>query len=367
MKKKILILVNHEIVIYNFRLELVEELLKENYEVYISTPLGEKIEVLHQMGCNILETNIDRHGMNPWSELKLLNHYNKMFKKITPDVVLSFTIKPNIYGGIISRKFGIPFIANITGLGTAVENKTLLSKLTINLYKFAFSNIQTLFFQNRENMELFKKNNIATSKHKLLPGSGVNLDRFQLQEYPEDSVVNFVFISRIMKEKGIDQYLEAAKIIREKNKNTKFHICGFLEEDYEDIINEAVDNNIVIYHGMVKDIRTILKDIHCTIHPTFYPEGLSNVLLESAACGKPLISTNRPGTKEVIEDGKNGFLLEPKNTEELVNKIEDFLKLSYEEKKQMGILGRKKIENQFNRQIVVDKYLHEIGEAINEL
>lgn len=364
MKKKVLILVNHEIVIYNFRLELVNRLLKDNYEVYISTPSGPKIDILKNMGCKIIDTAIDRHSVNPLKEFKLLFKYFNIFKEINPDVVLTYTIKPNIYGGIISKLKNTPLIANITGLGIAVENESLLSKITLSLYKFAFSSIRTIFFQNKENMALFEQKQISNSKYKLLPGSGVNLDYFSLQEYPDDSKVEFIFISRIMKEKGIDQYLEAAEIISKKYKNSVFHICGFLEGDYEKIIDEATKNEQIIYHGMVSDIRTILNSVNCTVHPTYYPEGLSNVLLESAATGKPLISTNRSGTKEVIDDGETGFLIEAKNTKDLVGKIEYFINMSYSEKKEMGLKGRNKVEKEFDRQIVVNEYMKEIEEVI---
>src|SRR5699024_4873706 len=166
-------------------------------------------------------------------------------------------------------------------------------------------------------------------KHKLLPGSGVNLKQFYPIEYPSDETVEFVFISRIMKEKGIDQYLEAAEYITNKYPNTKFHVCGFCEEKYEKTLESYQSRGIILYHGMVNDVRKIIRRSHCTVHPTYYPEGLSNVLLESAACGRPLITTDRSGTREVIDNGINGYLIKPKDTKDLINKIEKFINIEY--------------------------------------
>lgn len=361
-KKTILILVNHEIVIYNFRRELVERLLKDGHRVIISSPGGEKIENLVEMGSEHDEIEMNRHGINPFEERKLLKYYERIMKQYKPDIVFGYTIKPNIYGAMAAKKFNIPFVANITGLGTAVENPGILQKITIQMYKKAFSKIQTVFFQNKENRQFFIDNNIAMGKHKLLPGSGVNLEYFYLQEYPStDETIEFVFISRIMTEKGIVQYLEAAEYITNKYPNTKFHICGFCEDDYEEILEDYQKRGIIEYHGMVSDVREILKVTHCTVHPTYYPEGLSNVLLESAASGRPIISTDRSGTRETIDDGISGYLIKEKDTIDLVEKLETFIKLSPGDKQKMGEVGREKVANEFDRQIVVKKYISELS------
>lgn len=366
-KKKVLFLVNHDVVIYNFRLELVERLLQEGYEVYISSPYGERIEDLKSLGAIYHEIEIDRHGMNPVTELKLIRTYQQLFEMVNPDVILGYTIKPNIYGAMAAQKYKIPFIANITGLGTAVENEGIKQKIFILLYKFAFRKIQKVFFQNEENMKFFVDHKIALGKHDLLPGSGVNLERFTVSEYPDDHIVKFLFISRIMKEKGIDQYLEAAKAIKQQYPNTEFHICGFCEEEYEGKLDEYVKKGIVIYHGMIRDVAGFLKNIHCVIHPTYYPEGISNVLLEACACGRPIITTDRSGCREVVDDGVNGYMIPQKNAEILINSIETFLKLSYDEKKQMGENARLKVEKEFDRKIVVEKYSRELKEGIKNV
>ena len=359
-KKKVLFLVNHDVVIYNFRLELVERLINDGYEVHISSPYGERIDDLTALGAIFHDITMDRHGMNPISELKLLLSYRRLFKEVKPDMVLGYTIKPNIYGAMAAGWRNIPFVANITGLGTAVENPGISQKLMLLLYKIAFRKIQRVFFQNTENQQFFIDHKIALGKHGLLPGSGVNLERFTLKEYPNGDTIRFAFISRIMKEKGIDQYLEAAEAIKEKYPNTEFHICGFCEAEYEGKLNEFNDNGTVIYHGMLRDVAGFLDDIHCVVHPTYYPEGLSNVLLEASASGRPIITTDRSGCREVIEDGVNGYMIPQKDSKALIEAIDKFMQLDYESKKAMGIAGRMKVEKEFDRQIVVNKYLGEL-------
>lgn len=360
MKGKVLFLVNHDLVIYNFRKEIVQRLIQENYDVYISSPNGKRIPELIEMGAHFIEAKMDRHGKSILNELKLLDYYKKIIREIQPDIIFGFTIKPNIWGAIAARKYNVPFVANITGLGSAVENPGFLQKITVLLYKYSFSKIQTIFFQNKENQQFFIDNKIALGKHKHLPGSGVNLKQFTPLEYPNDDTIEFVFISRIMKEKGIEQYLEAAKVIKDRYPNTHFHICGFCEEAYENKLQEYERRGIITYHGMVSDIRKILKKTHCTIHPTYYPEGLSNVLLESSACARPIITTNRSGCREVVNEGLNGFLIEEKNVTQLVEVVEKFIKLPHDARIEMGKQGRKIVEENFDRELVVESYLCEV-------
>jgi galacturonosyltransferase len=358
---RILFLVNHDVVIYNFRRELVERLIDNGHEVVISSPYGERIELLKKMGCKYIESHIDRHGKNPIQELKLLAYYKILIATTKPDIIFSYTIKPNIYGALAARLNRVPIVINITGLGTAVEGKGALQSAIVLLYKLAFKKVQTVFVQNEENKQYFIDSNISKNKLKLLPGSGVNLEHFHILDYPNsENKIEFVFISRIMKEKGIDHYLEMARYIYEKYPNTHFHICGFCEEEYKDTLKKYQDAGVITYHGMVMDIREILSFTHCTIHPTYYPEGLSNVLLESAASGRPIITTDWSGCREVVEDGVNGYEITQKNTQTLIKAVEKFLMLTNEERKAMGLAGRKKVEQEFDRQIVVDAYLREL-------
>lgn len=358
--KKILILANNDVGLFKFRKELIEELLKEN-EVYISLPYGTLVEPLIEMGCKFIHTPIDRRGINPIKDIFLLKKYKLIMNDVKPDIVLTYTIKPNVYGGFICSKLKIPYIVNITGLGTAVENGGILQKITVVLYKLSMKKAQCIFFQNQENMDFFDKYHINKKKKQLIPGSGVNIDYFTPLPYPNDKTIEFVFIARVMKQKGIDQYIEAAKYIRKKYPQTKFHICGFCEEEYESILKDLEEKNIIQYHGLVSDIREILKITHCTIHPTYYPEGMSNVLLESCASARPIITTDRSGCREIVDDGINGYVVKRKNTLDLINGIEKFINLSSNEKEIMGVNGRKKVEKEFNRKIIVREYVEKIN------
>ena len=357
---KVLMLGNSDIVIYNFRLELVERLLSDGHNVIISAPYGERINTLVSMGCEYHDIKISRHGTNPIQDIKLINDYRKLIREVKPDIVFSYTIKPNIYGGMACKKYNVPYVVNITGLGTAVENNGVIQKITLMLYRFAFSKVRTVYFQNEENMEFFAKHKLALGKYVLLPGSGVNLIRFPYIQYPKDNIVRFAFVSRIMKEKGIDQFLDAAEYIKHKYTNTEFHVCGFCEAEYNGKLSEFNDNGIVIYHGMVNNVSEFMADMSCIVHPSYYPEGMSNVLLEACATGRPIITTDRSGCREVIEDGVNGYMISQKNSNALIEAIEKFLVLTVEEREQMGCAGRLKVEREFDRQIIVEKYIEEI-------
>ena len=361
MGKRILFLVNHDVVIYNFRLEIVERFIADGHEVHISSPYGERIDDLKALGAIYHEVKMDRHGLNPREELRILKYYKKLMKEVKPDICLGFTIKPNIYGAIAARKFKVPFVANITGLGTAVENPGLSQKVMIALYKYAFKNIQRVFYQNEENRQFFVDHGIEKGRGQLLPGSGVNLNRYPYREYPEDGVIRFAFISRIMKEKGIDQYLDAAEVIRERyGDKVEFNVCGFCEPEYDGRLQEEDKKDIVKYHGMIRDVTGFMGQMHCVIHPTYYPEGISNVLLEASATGRPIITTDRSGCREVVDDGKTGYMIPCQSSEGLIEAIEKFLKLSWDEKKAMGMAAREKVEREFDRQIVVEKYAKEV-------
>jgi len=356
---RILFLANDDEGLYKFRKELIETLLKDN-EVFISLPKGKYVDNLVDMGCKYIETEFNRKGTNPIKDLKLVNFYKNLLKEIKPNVVLTYTIKPNVYGGIACQLIKVPYIVNITGLGSAVENGGILQFITTSLYKIGLRKAQVVFFQNETNRQFMLNHKCINSPTSLVPGSGVNLDEYELMDYPSDDTVDFVYIGRIMTEKGFGLYLDAAKYFKDKYPQTRFHVCGQYEDDYRKEVEELVKSGIVIYHGSVSDMKQIYKIINCTVHPTYYPEGLSNVLLESLACGRPIITTDRPGCKEVVEDGINGFMVKQKDVDDLIEKIEKFLFLSNKEKKQLGLNGRKKVEREFNRKIVIDSYIKEI-------
>ncbi len=360
---KIMFLANYDAGLYRFRRELVEELLKE-HEVFICLPDGNYVEEMVGWGCKFVPCELlDRHGINPLKELKLLSYYKKVLKEIKPDIVFTYTIKPNAYGGMVCGRLNIPYVVNVTGLGTAVENAGLMQMITLMLYKLGVKKAQKVFFQNTTNRDFMIKKGVLSGAYDLLPGSGVNLKRYLPLEYPNKETVDFVFVGRTMKEKGIENYLDAAEYIRGKYPETRFHICGEPEQDYTQKLAELHERGIIVFHGNVRDMTEIYKDISCTVHPSYYPEGLSNVLLESCASARPIITTNRAGCREVVDEGINGYICNQNDTQDLIKQIERFMCLSWDERKKMGLAGRAKVEKEFSRDIVIQKYFKELEEV----
>nr|WP_289037953.1 glycosyltransferase family 4 protein [uncultured Allobacillus sp.] len=363
---KILVLANFGMGLYNFRKELLEELIKQDNEVYISLPDDEYVPKLEKIGCKFIDTHLERRGTNPLSDFKLLLNYVGLIKRVKPDVVLTYTIKPNVYGGIACAITKTPFITNITGLGTSVENKGLIQKITLMLYKLGLRKASCVFFQNQANRRFFEDNRIVKSKTRLVPGSGVNLEQHKSEEYPmHDEKVRFLFIGRIMKAKGIEELFEAAKLVKEKYPHVQFDLIGGTEENYNQKIDELEGLDIIRYHGQQSDVHSFIRKSHATILPSYH-EGLANVLLESASSGRPVLASRVPGCIETYEDGLTGFGFEAMDVDSLVDAIIKFVNLPYDEKREMGMAGRRKMENEFDRNIVINAYLQEINTIMDK-
>ena len=363
-KKRILILGNSHLVVFKFRGELIQELVGQNYDVWVcfpNGPFGEGEETAKKYGCHFIENKMDRRGTNPLNDLRVLKDYFRIIKSLHPDVVLAYTVKPDVYGGIVCRILKVPFIPNITGLGKGLDEKGLLQKITMFLYRIAIKKAQCVFFQNNSDRAFFDSNKITYQKGYTLPGSGVNLKKFQPFPYPDETQpIRFIYVARVMKAKGIEQFFDAAHAIKKIYPTTEFHICGYCEEDYKNVIAEKVESGEVIYHGLVDDVRKYEKNCHCIVLPSFHPEGISNVLLEGAACARPLITTDHAGCRETVTDDVTGYIVKQKDSNDLIDKIMKFIQLPYASKMEMGINGRYKAEKEFDRQIVVDKYLQEV-------
>lgn len=364
---KVLFLVNHEVVIYNFRLELVERLLHDGHSVIISSPYGDKIEDLKKIGCEYVPLEFDRHGINPIKELQLLSSYKKLLKEVKPDIVFTYTIKPNIYGGLACIKTHTPYVVNITGLGTAVENGGILQKITLALYRLGLRKAQKVFFQNSENRDFMLSRGVIKGAYDLLPGSGVNLGRHCFEEYPqkEGKKLLFLFVGRLMKDKGIGEFICAAKRIKEKNENVIFEAVGFCEPEYEKELNRMSAKSYVSFAGQQRNVHEYMKRAHAVVLPSYH-EGMANVLLEAAACGRPVLASDIPGCRETFDEGVSGFGFKPRDVDSLCETIEKFIALPYEKKAEMGRAGRVKMEKEFDRQIVVNKYMELIRKIEGE-
>ena len=359
MGKHILMISNVSAGLVSFRYELIQRLTSEHRVTVLCNDNG-RVDQLKGLGCEVIQFDMDSHGTNPVKELGLMARYLKQLRVIKADIVLTYTIKPNVYAGMACAMLKIPYLANVTGLGTAVENPGPLQMVTLALYRAGLRGAQCVFFQNETNQKFLLDHKVVHGRHELIPGSGVNLSKYNLLDYPQGETVDFLFISRVMKQKGIDQYLETAKVIRAKYPYTRFHVCGNCDKEYEGVLKQLNDDGTIIYHGRINDVAGMHRVNCCTIHPTYYPEGMSNVLLESCACGRPIITTDRPGCREIVDDGVNGFVVKQKDAADLIAKVEQFLALTWEQRRDMGLAGRAKVERQFDRQIVINAYINEV-------
>lgn len=357
--KKIAILANNDVGLYKFRRELIEVLVKQ-FEVHIVLPYGDFVNDLVQIGCVYHACEFDRHGTNPLAELKQICFYKKILKLLRPDVVLTYTVKPNVYGGIACASMDIPYIANVTGLGTAIENGGWVQKILLALYKYGLRKAKMVFFQNESNRDFMVSRGVVKGAHMLLPGSGVNLEEHTAEAYPnQEKPLVLVCIGRIMKDKGADEVLYAAKTIRKEFLDVTFYLIGGFDGAYEERVNSAVNDGDIEYLGQQSDIHTYLKEAHAIVHASYH-EGMSNVLLEAAACARPIIATDVPGCRETYEDGVSGISCKAHDGNDLVRAIRDFIVLPYGEKAMMGVMGRQKAEREFDRNIVIRSYLTEI-------
>ncbi len=373
MKKKnnlAAIFTNNDDDIFCFRKELIQAIKDSGYDVLISCPYGEKFELMKDIEYIYDDPVIDRRGTNIVADIKLFLHYFRLLQKEKPGVVLTYTAKPNIYCGIAAHLLGIPVISNVTGFGSVLREDGWVQKLVMMLFRLSFRRSACVMFQNETNMKLAKKNGLVKGEHKLIPGSGVNTQRYQLQPYPdggngkEGAPVVFNYIGRILHDKGVDDYIEAAKRIKAEYPQTCFNMMGFIEPTemhYKDLLEELGEKDIVHYLGSQKDIRGFVAASHATIHPSTYGEGMSNVLLESASSGRPLITTDNPGCMETLIDGETGFMYSGGNVDELCTSIEKFLSMPNGERKAMGERGRKYIQDNFSREIVIAAYLEKIN------
>jgi glycosyltransferase involved in cell wall biosynthesis len=368
MGKRILILSNHFITLYNFRKELIMKLVEDGNEVFISMPKAEENSFFSNMGCKIIDTPVDRRGVNPVRDFGLIISYIQLMKKLKPDIVFSYTVKPNIYGSIASNLTKNRQVCNITGTGATFLNRNAVNIIAKTLYKISIKKSYKVFFQNSGDKDFFVENKMVRNNFAMLPGSGVNLEQYALCDLPSVNRINFIFVGRVMKLKGIDQYLECAKAIKNKYPNTNFYVAGFIEEyRYKEIVKDNHENGSIIYIGFQKDIKSWIQKCHCTILPSHGGEGVPNVLLESAAMGRICIASTINGSKDVVEDGVTGYLFETGNAKDLTNKVEKFLGLEYEAKKQMGLAGKKKVEKEFNRNIVINAYIEEIRKVTKNI
>lgn len=355
----ILILSNNAAGLLNLRRELIVSLI-QTMDVYICVPPDSYSNQITDMGGKLIEIAFERRGKNIISEIALLKKYISIIKKYHPDIVLTYTIKPNIYGGLACRLTGTPYIVNVTGLGTELQKNSRFSRFLFKFYAFSVKKAKKVYVQNQSIKKRFEKNNVSENCE-ILPGSGVNLEKHCYEKYPsEERGIFFLFIGRVMKDKGIEELIYAVEKISETNNSVVFDLIGYYDEsEYKEKIDCLIKKGVLRFYTFQENIHDVIKDHHCIIHPSYH-EGMSNAILEAAAVGRPVIASNIPGCEEAFDDKITGISVKVRDKEDLVRGIEEFLSLSSFERERMGIAGRCKMERFFDRKIVVDKYISEI-------
>lgn len=359
---RILVLTNSSGGLYDFRNEFVQAMLV-HHQVYISMPDDVKEKELAAEGCQIIKTAINRRGINPLEDLKLQRTYSRMMKELKPDLVVTYTIKPNIYGGLAAARRKIPYITTITGLGGAFDRTGILLKLIVTLYKAGLKKAACVFFQNEENKGIFERFGIKAKKTRMVMGSGVNLERHYYEIYPEGDETHFLFVGRVMKERGILEYIEAAK--RLHSDKVFFDIMGYCDEDYQEMLDRLEEDGILHQIGFHTQVHPYLAAAGAIVVASFH-EGMSNALIEGAATGRPVIASNISGCLEAFEEGRTGFGFTPGRADELIGAMEKFLALPVEERAAMGRRGREKMEREFDRRLVTEEYMDEVGRILGD-
>lgn len=353
---KIFIAANDSYGLYIFRRDLIKKLIDDGHEVFAALPDGECTERIKELGCHFIEVPVDRRGISPKGDIRLFLTFFKLLKKIKPDMVITYTIKPNVYCGLAARLLRIPYAVNITGLGTAFQKEGIVKRIAKMLYRIGCSRAKVVFTENPGNrdmlceMKLFKPEIIH-----VLHGAGVNTEHYELTPYPEEKEkTRFLFIGRIMKEKGVDEYFAAADKLLADGVNAEFRLAGSYDEDeYKAVVEERMKSDSFVFHGWLDDIRPAIAEAHCFVLPSWH-EGMANTLLESGAMGRPIITSNIHGCLEAVDEGKNGYLHEVKNADSLYEAMKKFAVLPYDEKATMGRHSREYICANFDKKQVVE-------------
>jgi glycosyltransferase involved in cell wall biosynthesis len=367
-RKILMISINTTWNIVNFRSGLIRELINTGYDVVAVAPHDTYSKKLKDMGCRHIELSIDNKGTSPLKDLGLFIAFRSLMSKERPDAFLGYTIKPNVYGTLAARSLGIPTINNISGLGTAFIRESWLTAVVRGLYRTALAGAYCVFFQNDDDRSLFTDQKLVRAESaRLLPGSGIDLNRFRpVGKSDAKGQFRFLLIARLLRDKGVLEFVEAARLIRKAHPTISFQLLGFLDVENRTAISSAmvdqwIGEGVIEYLGVTEDVRPHIAAADCIVLPS-YREGTPRTLLEAAAMGKPLIATDVPGCREVVVHGENGYLCEVKNAEDLARKCEDLIRLPDEERRRMGDASRQKMEREFDEKLVISAYMEVLEE-----
>ena len=356
---KILIITNHSYMLWRFRRELIQALM-EQHEVVLSMPFVGHENDFQALGIRCIETNVDRRGINPKTDFQLIKTYDRLTKMEQPDLVITYSIKPNIYAGLVCRWRKIPYFANVQGLGTAFQ-KPGLAKFVTLLYKLALGRAKGVFFENQANAEEFcKRRIVCADKEIILNGAGINMEKYPYCDYPENETFHFLYLGRIMREKGMDELFWSVKKLHQEGEKFVLDLVGFFEDEYKEQAEELEKQGIAVFHGFSTDPKPYYEGADCVVMPSYH-EGMSNVLLEAAAIGRPVITSDIPGCREAVEDGRTGLLAEAQNREQLYEAMKRMLELSRVERQAMGQAGCEKMKKEFDKKTVVAETVKALG------
>lgn len=357
---KILILANNSSGLYDFRGELIKR-LAENNSIVVSAPNDENmLGEIEKLGCTVSETFIERRGTNPFKDMALLKNYISLIKKELPQLVITYTVKPNVYGGFAARILHIPYAVNITGLGTAFQKSGILKSLVTLMYRVSLKDARIIFSENNSNKQTLVELKTAREEQCcVLNGAGVDTEKFMFTSYPENTNVRFIFIGRVMREKGIEELFYAMERLIADGTECSLDILGNCEEDYGEAIEKYEKAGWLRYYGYQKNVRPFIEKSHCLVLPSYH-EGMANTILECSSMGRPVIASDISGCRESVLDGESGFLCKVCDRESLYEKMKAFCRLENKERKEMGKAARRHIETFFDKKEIVEKTVNKL-------
>jgi len=363
---RIAIVLNTSWNIYNFRMNFVRSLLEKGYEVHTIAPYDDYTYLLQEAGCIYHKVRMDSRGANPIKDSALIAELFMIYRKIKPDFILHYTIKPNVYGTLAASLLKIPVINNVCGLGTVFLKDNLVSLVAMTLYKISFRFADRVFFQNPDDLNLFLDRNLVPKKAvDLLPGSGIDLKKFQPVPYRRNEKFTFLLISRLITDKGVLEYIDAIKKLRSQGLDARFQVLGSMDPKHKrgiktEVIKDWINTGLIEYLGTTNDVREHIKNADCIVLPS-YREGTPHTLLEAASCSKPIIATDVPGCNHVVENNVNGLLCKLKDADDLAAKMNTMAGMSDHTLQQFGKNGRAKMEAEYDESVVINKYLQTIN------
>lgn len=371
-KKRIAIIENHELAIYSFRHDLVEA-LSENFDVSVLTECDNSFKK-GELSEKVRFIDVGKSVLNPASAIKYYSRLHRALQEVKPDLCITFTIRPAIYGNMATAKLKIPTISTITGTGPLFESKSISYTVARQLYKWVLKKTKFVFFPNYDDLnEFVDRKYITRAQARRVPGSGIAYDKFppQTNTRTNDGQFVFMYISRLLKDKGVMEYVQAASLLKHSQPTAEFHIVGPLWTGNkksltvsQEEVQSWIDERLIIYHDKQKDVRPYIANADCVVMPS-YREGMSNVLLEAASMARPLIATDVTGCRDIVEDGVNGLLCKVKDGKDLALKMEQMMRLTQQERDAMGARGREKMIREFDKKIVINMYMTAINEIIH--